>query len=70
MKTSTKQIAVILATIVLMISMSTSLAHAQLANPAGTIQTSYPYVKVGPNPIGDGHNCNHYHVRCPTHINK
>ncbi len=56
MKILTKKIAVILATTFLMISMITALSPAlgQLNNPSGTVQTSYPYVRVGPNPIGVG----------------
>ncbi|MGD0450726.1 MAG: PQQ-binding-like beta-propeller repeat protein [Candidatus Bathyarchaeia archaeon] len=57
MKILTKKTAVILLATILMISMTTSLLPktlGQLTNPAGTVQTSYPYVRVGPNPIGVG----------------
>ena len=54
MKTLTKKTFVVLVAVFLMISMMTAISHAQLSNPAGTIQTSYPFVRVGPNPIGVG----------------
>ena len=57
MKILTKKTAVILLTMILMISMAASLSPktlGQLTNPPGTVQTSYSYVKVGPNPIGVG----------------
>jgi outer membrane protein assembly factor BamB len=57
MQILSKKTAVILVTALLMLSMTLSLfpkTSGQLTNPAGTVQTSYSYVKVGPNPIGVG----------------
>jgi hypothetical protein len=58
MKILNNKTVVILATMLLILSMSISLFPSTLAqiitNGKGTVQTSYPYIQVGPNPIGVG----------------